>query len=501
MRKLATIILLCFSSYLLAQSHVLPSLEVLGEAPIKIPLGPKTSLPFVSAEAQDSLPDFYFSSVPNLQTISLPKNPALKGRFAARLTSAGRLGLSASLYNPYPKLSHAKMDIYDEFLSRGFHQQNYQIGASVLADSTLDLDVFMSYKSSSAKAYQADAFTLSAAFTVDDIAETDIFLKDIHNRFWWETSFQNYGSKDSKHQNPGFWHSSSIQFEDHVIDSSVGTSMGRLAIQSSYRSNLEYQGVTLLKAGLMSDMYHLLPYLDVYWQKSINPDLLLIAANNPSLKSYKRSSLLEEYPWAGQNRKGRAQMSPINLNFRAQHALPTILGQSLSLEEYHPQNHVAIQVQSAYIYNDVVLVQNPSATLPALSLQSAWKNSVDIQGSVTLPWGMVTQSIKTNLEYLPHQNMIRKPYSPLVELKTAFIHEKETYQASINLNQHYFMKDQQGRPLSKAIDLSLLGSWKLMPGWKLCAEWRNIFGLAHTEFKGLPLPKREVLLGVQYLWR
>lgn len=501
MKRLALFILLCMSYLLIAQSHELPSLEVLGEGQMKIPLGPRTSLPFHALAIQDSLPDFIPFIHQNLSIQTPEEMPSLKARLAADFVTALSFKLSASLYHLHPKLDFVRADIQDRFFKGGFTHQDYMLGAAFDADSTLSLNLLLRYQDASVKSYQSNAFIFSVDFDTQDMQEDAWLLQDIHTRLWWENSSHYHGKVSTKHIEPGFWHRHTLFVKDHSVDNLLGTSLGRFAILSSYHSQLEYLGFKLQRAGLMSDMNHLLPALDLYWQKNLNPEWLLSFSNLPTLKQYNRSNILAEYHWAGQANKGAAQMAPLNLEFKLQHALPSFFGCSLSYLDNSPQNNVSMALKSSYIYNAAVLKQKIGTKIPLLSLQPKWLHAIQMGSMLRLPWGTLQQDLNINLEHLPHQSLIRAPYSPLIEANTSFIYENDDYVLNVSFSQGYFSKDHQGRSLPEALHLDLGASWYLMPQLILKAEFTNLLAKPFISFNHLPTQTQEFRIGAQYLWR
>ena len=249
----------------------------------------------------------------------------------------------------------------------------------------------------------------------------------------------------------------------------------------------------------MSDMSHILPAVDLFWQHSPSPKWLLSVANVPTLEHYSRSSFLADYHWAGQTNKGRAQMAPLNLQIKLQRSLPALFG-SYSYMDNSPQNSVSLGINSSYIYNAEVLIQKQAA-LPYLNLEPKWHNWLQIASLLKFPWFSLNQSLSVNLEHLPHQNHIRAPYSPIFEANTSLRHEQQDFALCLQFNQSYNIKDHQGRSLPEALSLDLGGSYQLFPQIQLKAEILNLLGRPLIVFNGLPVQNQEFRLGVQYLWR
>ena len=499
MRKLLPIILLCICFPLVAKTHVLPSLEVLGEGQVKIPLGPRGALSFEGVEVRDSLPDFIPSTQQILPMKAQDALPPLRGRFAADLSIAPSFKLSASLYHLHPNLEFVRADIHDKFFKKGFSHQDYLLGAALQAYDKLKIDTALRYQDASAKGYQSNAFLFSLAFDLNDIQDKGWHLREIHTRLWWENSSHHYDGLSTKHQRPGVWHHHTVSVENHTIENLFGTSLGRFAALSAYRTPIEYKDLKLQRVGLMSDMSHILPAVDLFWQHSPSPKWLLSVANVPTLEHYSRSSFLADYHWAGQTDKGRAQMAPLNLQIKLQRSLPALFG-SYSYMDNSPQNSVSLGINSSYIYNAEVLIQKQTA-LPYLNLEPKWHNWLQIASLLKFPWFSLNQSLSVNLEHLPHQNHIRAPYSPIFEANTSLRHEQQDFALCLQFNQSYNIKDHQGRSLPEALSLDFGVSYQLFPQIQLKAEILNLLGRPLIVFNGLPVQNQEFRLGVQYLWR
>lgn len=500
MRKLLPLILLSLCGFLTAQPHVLPSLEVLGEAQVKIPLGPRGALSFEGAEVRDSLPDFL---PPTQQILSRQKQEELsklRGRFAAGLSIAPSFRLCTSLYHLHPKLELVRADIQDKFYKKGFSHQDYLLGAAYETHNDHPLAVSLRFQDASANGYQSNAFLFSIAFDLDELKDKGWLLTDMHTRLWWENSSHFHAGQSTKHHQPGFWHNHTVTYNNHTVDNLLGTSLGRFALLSSYHTQTSYKDLKLQKLGLMSDMSHILPAVDIFWQHNPNPRLMLSLANVPTLKHYNRSLLLADYHWAGQTDRGRAQMSPLNLQFKLQRALPALFG-SYCYQDNSPQNSISASINSRYIYNAAVLVQGQAEPIPFLSLQPKWHNSLQIASLLKFPAFTLNQSLCANLEHLPHQNHIRAPYSPIFETNTLLSHERQDYALFLQFNQSYNCKDHLGRKLPEALRLDLGGSWNPLPHLSLKAEMLNLLGRSLVVFNGLPVQNQEFRLGVQYLWR
>lgn len=500
MRKLLLFILLCVCFSLAAKPHVLPSLEVLGEGQVKIPLGPRGALSFEGVEVRDSLPDFIPSTQQILPMKPREELPTLRGRFAADLSIAPSFKLSASLYHLHPRLEFVRADVYDKFFRKGFSHQDYMLGAAIQAHDALKINTALRYQDASAKGYQSNAFLWGIAFDLDDLLDKNWPLKDIHTSLWWENSSHCHDSLSTKHRHPGIWHHHTISLKDHTVENLFGTSLGRFAALSAYHTPWEYKELKLQKLGLMSDMSHILPVVDVYWQHSPSPKWLLSAANAPTLKHYNRSMFLADYHWAAQTDKGRARMVPLNLQLKLQRALPSLFG-SYSYQDKSPQNSVSLGIYSSFIYNAEVLIQTQDAALPYLNLEPKWHNRLQIAAMLRFPWFALNQSLSANLEHLPHQNHIRAPYSPIFEADTSLCHERQDYNLYLQFKQSYNCKDHQGRSLPEALSLDLGGSYLLLPQLRLKAEISNLLGRSLIVFNGLPQQNQEFRLGAQYLWR
>lgn len=500
MRKLPILVLLCLCGFLAAKPHVLPSLEVLGEGQVKIPLGPRGALSFESAELRDSLPDFIPSTQQFLPMQAQEELPKLKGRFAADLSIAPSFKLSASLYNLHPRLEFVRVDVHDKFYSKGFNHQDYMLGTAFQAHDDLKIATALRYQDASAKGYQGNAFLFSVAFDLDELQDNSWLLKDIHTRLWWENSSHFHDGLSTKHMQPGLWHSHTISFNNHAIDNLLGTSLGRFAMLSTWRTQMGYKDFKLQKFGLMSDMSHILPAIDIYWQHSPSRKWLLSVANVPTLKHYTRSMLLADHHWAGQTDQGCAQMAPLNLQINLQRSLPALFGY-YSYWDNSPQNNISVGIYSSYIYNAEVLFQKQTEPIPLLSLQPKWHNRMQVAALLKLPWFTLNQSLSANLEHLPHQNHIRAPYSPIFEANTSLRRERQDYTLFLQFKQSYNCKDHQGRSLPEALSLDLGGSWNPLPQLRLQAEILNLLGRSLVIFNGLPVQNQEFRLGVQYLWR
>ncbi len=500
MRKLLLLVLICSCCFLSAKTHVLPSLEVLGEGQVKIPLGPRGALSFESTEVRDSLPDFIPSTQQLLPMQADESLPALRGRFSADLSIAPSFTLSASLYHLHPKLEFVRAEACDKFFTKGFSHQDYQLGAAIQAHRSFKLTTALRYQDAGAKGYQSNAFLFNMAFDLDDLQDKTWLLRDLHTRLWWENSSHHYDSLSTKHQQPGIWHRHTVSLKGHKIENLLGTSLGRFAALSAYHTPIGYKELRLQKLGLMSDMSHILPVVDIYWQHSPTPKWLLSVANIPTLKHYNRSMFLADYHWAEQTDKGRAQMAPLNLQLKLQRALPSLFG-SYSYRDSSPQNSVSLGIYSSYIYNAPVLVAKGNAALPYLNLEPKWHNRLQLSSLLSFPWFTLNQSLCANLEHLPHQNHIRTPYSPVFEAITSLRHERQDYDLYLQFKQSYNCKDHLGRSLPEALSLDLGGSWMPLPHLKLKAELINLLGRPLVVFNGLPTQNQEFRLGVQYLWR
>ena len=501
MRRTLIVTFTLLLALLSAQPRQLPVVEIQGEGQVKIPLSQRGPLQFVAEAPRDSIPYLTPTTLPMaLGTFGLPR-ARLKGAFEARMGTDFTLDLKARLHGLHPALPYLRVNIEEQALPNSFDRQSFEAFAKVVPDSTMEFDTRLRWQSADAAAYQQSAFNLAFFHRADSLRDRNWVLRNLSSSLWWENSSQLHDGSRTRHHNPGFWHSHSLETGKHRVDSRFGSSMGRFGLGSVYELPLKYPGLKKAQAGLMTDFRHLLPMLEVSYEKVFNPRFRLVAGNYPSLEPLTRSELAELYPWAGQPRLGRMPMSPLDLRIAVDHTLPPLFGLQPGPREKTPQNSLRISWRSAYDYNRPVLRAATVAATPVVSMEPAWNNALSADARIRLPWGWLEQTLSLPLEHLPHQRLIRSPYSPMLTASTAFTYKIGTFDASIRLAQYLHQEDQLGHNLPEVSDLSIKAAYSPCPALQLTAELLNVFNTPRHLWKGLPDQGRELRVGARYLWR
>ena len=477
----------------------------MGEGKVQMPLAQRGTPLFQAAVPVDSLPYFTPSSLPWYSGSILPFYPPLKGRLQARLGTDWSAGIGARLYRLHPMLPHVVLDTDYDFLPQSFVSQRYSLYAEAVPDSSLEFQTLIKYLVSDADAYHNNAFTMIFIHNADSLRDRSWGLRKVRNRLWWENSSQLHTGYRDRHTVPGFWHSHSLSIDNHHLDNQFGSSMGRFSISSAFAIPYGIKGVRKLSAGFMSDMYHLLPLVNIHYEKAIAPRLRLQAGNYPELLPITRTELLEQFPWAGQARLGRPRMSPLDFRLRLEMDLPgrqpSSSRQSPAQDPDAAQPSISLCLRNSYHYNEPVLRQAGGSAIPSQRFEPLWHNSLSASARIKLPWAWLDQALSLELRHLPHQNGIRAPYSPMITSSTSLRYTSARLEASAELLQLYHRKDQFGGKLPEFIDLNLSASYLLCKRISLVAQLQNLLGNRLFYWKGLPPKKRELSLGVIYLWK
>jgi len=241
--------------------------------------------------------------------------------------------------------------------------------------------------------------------------------------------------------------------------------------------------------------------VDLHYEKLFSTRLKLQAGNYPSLTPLSRTALMDAYPWAGQPRLGRAQMSPIDIRLRLEQALPAWFGLQPNHRERTPQNSLSVALRSTFSYSHPILRQANIGPIPKLMLEPLWENNLSALAKVRLPWGWLEQELTVGLQHLPHQGDIRAPYSPLLGSSTAYRYADGKLEAGILLEQYYNREDHLGRNLREFIDFSLDAAYQICTRVLINLEVQNLLGGRYILFRGLPDRGREIRLGASYTWR
>ncbi|MCB5229171.1 MAG: hypothetical protein LHW44_03755 [Candidatus Cloacimonetes bacterium] len=490
-------ILLC--GMLVAQTSELPVVEIMGDAQVKIPLAKRSSLPFTIITHSDSLGPFFPVGIPPIPKPASPYKKPLKGWFSGRVNTDWNVFAQGSLYNLHRRVPHLRVDLENRFLPDHFKHMDHQAFASLVFDDTFQPKSRLHYQHSSADQYVANALYLSASHHADSLSDKGITLHQVDTRLWWENTWQRNASERDYHLNPGFWNSHRLQYEDHLVDTHLGSAMGRFAIASAYHVTLRFSGLMKASLGLMSDLHHVLPQIQVHYERPLSPSLLLQAGNYPGMQPLTRSQLMQQYPWGIQPTLGSIPFSPLDMKAQITYTLPPIWKDIYSHQSPQPLNNITGGIRSAYTYNQPVLKEG-NTPIPIISLEPAWNHSLSCNALFRLPWGVLRQELAFNLNYLPHQGGIRAPYSPRFISQTSFSYQYRKLVANLILDQCYNQKDHQKRNLPEVIDLSLTTQYRYSPALWFEGGLQNILNKAHIQWEGLPTEGRKLYLQAKYIW-
>lgn len=494
------VILICFSA-LVAQPVQLPVVEIQGEGQVRIPLAKRGALPFISSEVSDSLEHFIPNSLPAFRPLDSKINPPLKARFAGSLGTDWQLRLTGSVYGLDPVIPHLRLDLNQLYYPLQHRYLEHQLHALLMPESGLQLSTRVRHQYADAKSYRGSAFTWGFYHHADSLMDKSYSLTQLQTRVWWESSSQRSFGNSIRHNTPGLWHEHSIHKDKHHLTNSLGSSMGRFAFSSVYELPFEVKGLKHASAGLMSDMGHLWPRLQAHYEHTFRAGTVLWAGNYPALIPQTRASLLESYPWALQPRLGKAVLSPMDIRLGLTEELPYISKAIPGTGQKSPANRIGITFRSAFAYNRPVLRDTGLSRLPYLNLESMWENDISLNAQIRLPWVDISQDLSLQLRHLHHQNLIRAPYSSLVESHTAIGCKYDKLDARLSLDQFFCQEDHQGKNLPEAIDLSLNARYQLLAQLTLQAELLNVFNSRHLSWKGLPGTHREFRIGAGWLYR
>lgn len=471
------------------QPQILPPVEIGSDAAVKAPLL-KKQLSFPEEVPADSLPSFIPRKL-DLEHIPTPR--AGKTLRPLHLFLSGDTSRKADLIlNIHPASDHIPLAGFEagikkpggdhSFLDLGTHIQTRFSKSFSLLHNILYQESAADSFASAAIGYEISNFTQSIGLGAS-------LFRDLRTHLRLEGHEQEIGSADYPDLSFGFTHSHNFSWK-------------WIGLENEFIWQEDDQGLaikfrvpeTMLKSadagiGLMTDLNHVLPAVDLHKRLELAPRLYLELSNVSSITSWSHKELVNDRPWSALPDDIPLSLKPLDLSLRA-----FKIFQTEGLLQLASLSH-----NSSFTMDQAILKTLPGGDGTAVFFQDRMVNYTSLDLHFNL-WGlMLEQSLGLDLSRLPEENWATLPYSPLFTVTTSFGRSWERFSCGAGIDQHYHIEDDTGNELPSIIDLNLGLEYQLSKDFSLEASLSNLLDHQYRDYGSLPRSGREFSLSLRYL--
>ncbi len=485
---LALLLLLCAA--LIAQTQVLPSVEIGSDTAVKAPLIKKPVSNPGDVPA-DSIPP----RVPPVFALkhklpSLPQGTIRPLRLDLGTGTDFETKLSASFYPSSRKVPLLRVDA-DLWVPRSSFSRA-TVNASAQTNFTRDLrfNHLLSWQRATAADFSSGALSYGLANHHTEAGLSGFSFSDLYTDLTLEGGDQNLAGTATSDFALGFRHSHRLDWQGHQFTNRLVLQDTAFGLSAQYRAPWLARHLPELELGLMTDFIHILPAVDFHKRFLLGPGRYLEISNRTEFQSRTLQQLREQYPWTVLPDRERVVMTPLNFSlsgwqaFNAEDALIQLLGihQGLRFSYNQPQLYVRDVLGQTYLRPTDIFSYRLGADSRLLWWD--WK---------------IAQEVELNLEYLQDDNWRRRPFSPILSSSTEAAYSFGELDLSVILQQLYWRLDEFDQPLPAVFDLGLGLQYPVRPELRLKASLNNIFNSYYQDFGNIPERGRTFRISFSYL--
>jgi hypothetical protein len=350
------------------------------------------------------------------------------------------------------------------------------------------LDLSLAFQKSVADSFTRSGTSAMAGHYFRSFVSGDLTLQDIRTRLSFSLMKQTLANSTSPVRSIELTNTHELDWQGLHARNSVFIGNSGLGISSGVRIPWLKEYLHSCDLGLMTDFVHILPYLDLH-SRWLLPNLMLIDLNNsPGLHNVDSELLAANHPWSALSVRNKLTLTPLDTSFSI----------NKTFQSGNIIHRAAFKQNLLYDYNLPLLTSDPWGRQTSVSYGDRFLASSEFCADLTISAWKIDQSISLNLEYLPGSAWKRRPFSPLVRLKTEASTQIREVELCGCLNQEYWQRDEQNKAQKPVFNLGISAKYRINQDLKLVAGLENLFNTPYHDFGNLPTRGRSIFFALDY---
>lgn len=482
----------------------LPDLEIRGDVSIRLPLSKR---PFLVGEykgAIDSLSAF-LPLLHGAPSTVVTTHRAHQRRVTIDMNVAPTLATNVfvSAYNFHDNLEHIRADVrMNRVKARWFEQSWGLYGVNSLLNG-FPIQHSIRYQYARTPSYYSESFAFINRIVLPDFKVANLSINGLDTRIVYQSLDQKVEATSIDDTHIDITHKHRISLDEHAVDNEMDIVSGGTGLASTYSLVIPWIGGIDTRLGLMTNMLHLNPVIDISKTFWIKPDLYVRILNSPVIIPHERSELMTNFLWAAQPQKGYMGMRPVSLSasvgktlFGSNHAVMPV-----STKPRQRKNEVYLAHKLIYEYHKPVLTAGAFAAVPSVLFADVLENTTSIGAKVNFNNISISQDLSVHMGHLAEYSFTPIPYVPILQAKTALSTKIHDVKTMISLEQGYWGKDHNRNSLPAVFDLSARAEYDLNRAVKIYAILGNVIHTPKRQWASLPGNGRNIRFGFQYVVR
>lgn len=471
---------------LMAQPHILPSVDIRSEGLLLAPF-PKKPVNF----PEEITPDSLLAQIPPVFSLrhKLPK--AIPGtvhpyRLEFDTDTSTRTSLSFS-HRPKDRfVSLWRLDGDFAVPATDFYRSSLALGLNVRTGELLPSFYQFAFQRSQTASFTGESYSFSTQKHFDSIDFGVVDFKDLRSRLSLEKANQSLEEESSSTFAFGYEHSHILRYEKHCIKNRLVVQERQAGVALQYRALWLRNELSRFDLGLMTDFHHILPALDISKRMIFPKGRYLELGNKSEMKALSRYEIAEIHPWVYLPAKPRLQMKPLDLYLRG-----------WKLWDGSLLHHAGLGQNLKFLYNQPDIYAPDGQALLRQARVLAW----EVMGEARLNYKgcEIRQDLILDFEWLKDDSWISRAYTPRWKANTQASYMLKELELWAFLEQHWFSEDENGDLLPNVFDLSLGMNLPVFPQLRLSLSLYNLFNTPHPAPGNLPEPGRSLRLGFRWL--
>lgn len=474
MRKILLFPLFLFACLsLVAQTYVLPSLEIRSEGSLLAPF-PKKPVSF----PQKAVPDSLLPQIPAVYSLRHnPPKPQAGTRHPYRLELDMDTSVRTSLsFSQRPKnhfLSFWRLDGDFSVPATDYYRSALALGINTRSGEILPSQHQFSFQKSQTAAFTGETYSYSTQKNFESIDLGTVDFNDVRSRLSLEKTSQNLYEESFSSFNLGLNHSHIQRFEGQSFANRIVFQERELGLALQYRAPWLQDWLPRFDLGLMTDFHHILPALDVHKRLIFPGGKYLEMGNKTEIKAFSRHEVSETLPWVYLPSRPRLEMKPLDLYLQAWK-----IGNGTLLR------HAGLGQNLRFSYNQPDVYASESQAFLRQARVFGWELSGE--AGLNIKGCRLDQDLALDLQWLKTDTWGVRPYSPRLKAKTQASYALKELDIWTSLNQRWLSQDESGQSLPNVFDLSFGFTWPLLPDLRLSVSLENLFDTKYPSPGVLP---------------
>lgn len=486
MRKILILLFVLTCVSLMAQPHVLPTVDIRSESLLLAPF-PKKPVNFPEEIAPDSL----LSQIPPVFSLrhKLPK--AIPGtvhpcRLEFDMDTSTRTSLSFS-HRPKDRfVSLWRLDGDFGVPATDFYRSSLALGLNVRTGELLPSCYQFAFLRSQTASFTGESYSFSTQKHFDSIDFGAVDFKDLRSRLSLEKAYQSLEEESSSAFAFSYEHSHILRYEKHSFINRFLIQERQVGVALQYRVPWLRNELSRIDLGLITDFHNIMPALDISKRIIFPKGRYLELGNKSEIKAFSRYEVAEKYPWVYLPARPKLEMKPLDLYLRG-----------WKLWDGSLLHHAGLGQNLKILYNQPDIYAPEGQALMRQARVLAW----EVLGEARLNYKgcEIRQDLILDFEWLNDGSWISKAYTPRWKANTQASYTLKELELWAFLEQRWFSEDENGALLPNVFDLSLGMSLPIFPTLRLSLSLDNLFNTPHPSPGNLPEPGRSLRLGFRWL--